>query len=184
MNRKAASTTFSWLSLTILLTCAPIGAFQPQPADEYQVKAAFLYHFAKFAEWPPEVFQGPDDPFAICVLGRDPFAHALDDVIAGRKISGRKIVVRRFSEAPRAVGCRILFVSRSEPKADLAVLASMKVQGVLMVGESGTATSEGMVITLKIEGGKVRFEIHTELADKENIHFSSLLLSLATASKQ
>ena len=71
------------------------------------------------------------------MLGRDPFAHALDDVIAGRKISGRRIVVRRFSEAPRAIGCRILFVSRSEPKADLAVLARMKEQGVLMVGESG-----------------------------------------------
>lgn len=179
-----ATTVFSWLSLTIFLACAPVTAFQALPADEYQVKAAFLYHFAKFAEWPPEVFQGPNDPFAICVLGRDPFAHALDDVIAGRNISGRKIVVRRFLEAPRAVGCRILFVSWSEPKGDLAVLAGMKQQGVLTVGESGSATSAGMIIALKIVSGKVRFEIHTEPAEREKIHFSSLLLSLATVSKE
>jgi hypothetical protein len=174
----------SRLSLTILLNCPPIAALPPPPTDEYHVKAAFLYNFARFTEWPPDIFQGPEDPFVICVLGRDPFGLALDDVIVGRKISDRKIVVRRFSDARRVAGCRILFVSSSEPKSDLAVLAGMKESGVLTVGESGNATSEGMIINLKLDNGKVRFEIHTDPADREKLRFSSLLLSLASVSKE
>jgi hypothetical protein len=173
----------SRLSLKILLTVPLIAALPSRPIDEYQVKAAFLYNFARFVEWPPEVFRGPNDPFVICVLGRDPFGRALDDVIAGRKIAGRPIAVRRVSEAPRAVGCKILFVSSSEPKRDLSVLAAMNEPGVLTVGESGTATSEGMIIILTLEDGKVRFEIHTDPADREKLRFSSLLLSLAIVSK-
>jgi hypothetical protein len=174
----------SRLSLTVLLTGPPIAALPPPPTDEYHVKAAFLYNFARFTEWPPEVFQGPDDPFVICVLGRDPFGLALDEVIVGRQISGRKIVARRFSEVHRVVGCRILFVSSSEPKSDLSVLAGMKEPGVLTVGESGSATSAGMIINLKLDGGRIRFEIHTDPADREKLRFSSLLLNLANVSKE
>ena len=182
-SRNWAPKMLSWLILTILLTGTPMAALEP-PTDEYQVKAAFLYNFARFTEWPPEVFQRPDDPFVICVKGRDPFGHRLDDVIANRKISGRKIVVRRFSGAVPAGGCRILFVSSSEPKSGVAALISNKEPGVLTVGEAGSATSEGMIINLKLVDGKVRFEIHTEPADREKLRFSSLLLSLAIVSKE
>src|SRR5258708_34362438 len=90
--------------------------FAAAAMDEYQVKAAFLYNFARFVEWPADVFHDPSDPFAICVLGQDPFGHALDDVVAGKKIEGRAFAVRRISAPRQAVGCRILFVSSSEPK--------------------------------------------------------------------
>jgi hypothetical protein len=183
LERGSTGTMLSRLVFTIFLTAPPIAALPPRPADEYQVKAAFLYNFARFVEWPPEVFQGPDDPFLICVLGRDPFGQALDDVTSGGTVSGRKILVRHFSEARRVAGCRILFVSPSEPKSDLVVLAEIKMPGVLTVGESGSAVSEGMIILLKLDGRKVRFEIHTEKAARARLRFSSHLLSLATVLK-
>jgi YfiR/HmsC-like len=172
------------LSLPVLLGLPLIAASSARPMDEYQVKAAFLYNFARFVEWPQEAFQDANDPFAICVLGQDPFGRALDDVAAGKKIEGRAVAVRRISEARRANGCRILFVSSSEPKRVLATLASMSERGVLTVGEADNATSEGMIIDLTLEEGKVRFEIHTEAAGREKLRFSSKLLSLATILKK
>jgi hypothetical protein len=117
------------------------------------------------------------------VLGRDPFGSALDGVVAGKKIDGRAFAVRRISDAHHATACRILFVSSSEPKRELAVLASITEPGILTVGESGNATAEGMIINLTIEDGKVRFEIHPDSADRERLRFSSRLLSLANHPK-
>ena len=184
LDHERANAMLSRLSLTIVLSISLVAASLPRPFDEYHVKAAFLYNFAKFVEWPPGVFQGPNDPFVICVLGRDPFGRALDDVIAGRRIAGRPLTARRVAEAHNAAGCRILFVSASEPEHDLAVLSAMNEAGVLTVGESGSATSEGMIITLTLEGGRVRFAIRTDAADRQKLRFSSLLLSLATVSKK
>ena len=172
------------LNLAILLTIPLMAASSPRPMDEYQVKAAFLYNFARFVEWPADVFPDPNDPFVICVLGQDPFGHAIDDVVAGKKIEGRAVNVRRISEAPRAIGCRILFVSSSASKRVLATLASMSEPGVLTVGESDNATSAGMIINLTLDEGKVRFEIHTDAADRQKLRFSSKLLSLATVLKK
>jgi hypothetical protein len=167
----------SRLSLTVLLVIPLIGATRSRPVDEYQVKAAFLYNFARFIEWPPEVFQDSNDPFVICVLGHDPFGHLLDDVVAGKKIGGRPFAVRRLSEARKVSRCRILFVDSSEPKRVLSVLAAITEPGVLTVGESDSATAAGMIINLMLEDGKVRFEIHHGSADREKLRFSSRLLS-------
>jgi hypothetical protein len=170
--------------LIFALTSFGVEGRQEQSVDEYRVKAAFLFNFAKFVEWPPEVLQDPSDPFAICVLGHDPFGRALDDIVAGKKIDGRAVAVRRISDPRQSVACRILFVSSSEPKRVLAVLAAMNQVGVLTVGESGNATAEGMIINLTVEDGRVRFGINMDSVGSEKLRFSSKLLSLAIALKK
>jgi len=176
---------FSRLSFALVLTIRLIAAGRQEgPPDEYQVKAAFLYNFAKFVEWPEEAFQNQSEPLMVCVLGEDPFGRAFDDVVAGKKIDGRALAVRRMSDARQAKGCRMLFVSSSEPKSVLSVLAALNESGVLTVGDSGSAAAGGMIINFILDGGKIRFAINTAAAEREKLRFSSRLLSLAIIVKK
>jgi hypothetical protein len=171
---------FLRLILTIVLTTGVDLILPAQQLDEYHVKAAFLYNFAKFVDWPAEAFPTRDEPFAICVLGENPFGGSLDDVIAGRAITGRPVVVRHVSDARQTGGCQILFVTSSAGKRFVSSFAATKHSGVLTVGEKGNSSSEGLIINFTLEGGKVRFEINLVAAADEKLRFSSRLLSLAT----
>jgi len=166
--------------LTVVLATGVDLKLPAEQLDEYRVKAAFLYNFAKFVDWPAEAFATPGEPFSICVLGNDPFGQSLDDVIAGRAIGGRPVVVRRISDARQTGGCQILFVTSSAGKHVVSALAAMKRSGVLTVGEAGNSTSEGLIINFTLEAGKVRFEIDLLAAADEKLRFNSRLLSLAT----
>jgi len=152
-----------------------------QQLDEYQVKAAFLYNFAKFVDWPPQAFKTPEEPFVICILGQDPFGRALDVVVSGKNVGGRPGAVRRASDAHQAVGCQILFVSSSERKQVLSILAAARQPGVLTVGEVGNPTAQGVAIAFILTGGRVRFQVNLACAEEEKLRFSSKLLSLAIA---
>jgi hypothetical protein len=166
--------------IPLFLTLNLLGAVRPpQMPDEYQVKAAFLYNFAKFVEWPLGAFQNPGQSLVICVLGEDPFGRALDEVVEGKKIDGRPIGVRRISDAREAGGCQVLFVSSSEGKRALSVLDGGNGSGVLTVGESTNATSGGMIINFVLEGGRIRFTINPAAARRGKLRVSSRLLSLA-----
>jgi len=174
----------SRLSVALVLTVRLGTAGQPEgPPDEYQVKAAFLYNFAKFVEWPAEALGPPGDPLPVCVLGEDPFGRALDDAIGGKKIEGRALTVRRISDARQAKGCRILFVSSSERRGVLSVLAGIDESGILTVGEADSAVSPGMIINFILEGKKIRFSINTAAAERQKLRVSSRLLSLAMPEK-
>jgi hypothetical protein len=166
-------------SIAILLgTLATAGA-QAQAADEYHVKAAFLYNFAKFVEWPPETFKGPTDAITICVLGIDPFGSALEETVNGKVVEGRPFAVRHTSDAKPASGCQIVFVSSSERKRSRSIVGDLKNSGVLTVGEMEGFGEDGGVINFKIEDGKVLIEINPDAAQQARLRISSKLLSLA-----
>jgi hypothetical protein len=154
--------------------CAPA-----QMLDEYQVKAAFLYNFAKFVEWPPEAFKTPKDPILVCVLGRNPFGNALEAAIRGKSIAGRMFAYRHVSDAEGASACQILFVGWEESKHFRALLESLKPMGILTVGEAQGFAADGGVINFKLDEGRVRFEINVDAAEHEQLHISAKLLSLA-----
>ena len=160
------------------------GAARGQSANEYQVKAAFLYNFAKFVEWPPQSFKGPDDPLAICVMGHNPFGRMLEDTVNGKTLEGRPFVVRNVPDNQQARGCHILFVSSSERKHLQFILESIKSPGVLTVGEMEGFATNGGVINFKLEDGKVRFEVNLEAAATEGLQIRSSLLSLAEIVKK
>jgi len=150
-----------------------------QAMDEYQVKAAFLFNFAKFIEWPSGAFQTAKDPVTVCVLGHNPFGNGLEEVIRGKSIDGRSLVYRQVYDVESANSCQILFVASSECKRFRAVRGTLKPLGILSVGEAEEFVADGGVINFKLEDGRVRFEINVEAAEHQQLHISSKLLSLA-----
>jgi hypothetical protein len=161
--------------LWLLLATAGWG----QASEEYRVKAAFLFNFAKFVEWPPQTFKSSGDPIAICVVGKDPFAGVLDQAVNGQTAQGRSFSVRVLADVQRAGTCQIVFVSSSERKRLPAILHEIKAPGVLTVGECDNFTAEGGVVNFRIEDGTVRIQINVDAAAQQQLHISSKLLSLA-----
>jgi len=146
-----------------------------QTPDEYQVKAAFLFNFAKFVAWPPQTFKSPTDAVSICVLGPDPFGRSLDEAVAGKSVDGRKFVVRQVDSLGQAGGCQILFFAARQKKH----ATDTPLPGVLTVGETDGFAAGGGVIGFKLEGGRVRLEVNVDAAELGKLRISSKLLSLA-----
>ena len=173
-----------WLALALAIGGLAGASALGQAVDEYQVKAAFLYNFAKFVEWPPQAFRSASAPLAICVLGQNPFGRSLEEAVDGKVVEDRKLVVRQFADVRQVSGCHILFVSSSERKSLRAILEDLKESGVLTVGETEGFTTEGGVISLVLEGDRVRFEINLDAAGRQKLRISSKLLSLARIVKK
>ena len=167
------------LAAAIFLGMLPTALAHGQALDEYQVKAAFLYNFAKFVEWPPEAFKSPKAPILVCVLGRNPFGNALEEAIRGKSIAGRAFAYRHVSDAEGASACQILFVGSEESKHFRSLLENLKPMGILTVGEAQGFAASGGVINFKLDDGRVRFEINVDAAEHEQLHISAKLLSLA-----
>jgi hypothetical protein len=147
--------------------------------SEYEVKAALLFNFAKFVDWPARTFTAPDAPFTVGVVGSDPFGPALERMLAGKTVGGRPIVVRRWPR-PRDCGtCQILFVATSDPSVLDQVLDDVRNQPVLTVGDMADFAGQGGIIGLTMEHSRVHFEINPAAADHARLVISSRLLSLA-----
>jgi len=142
-------------------------------ADEYQVKAAFLFNFAKFIEWPDSAFKTPDEPISICVLGKNPFVSALEGVVRGNSIGGRNLVVREVSNAQQANSCHILFVDASKPKQLRQLLEDLKGLSILTVGNTEDFAANGGMINFKLKDGRIRFEIAVDAAERARLRISS-----------
>ncbi|MGH9510027.1 MAG: YfiR family protein, partial [Terriglobales bacterium] len=161
-----------------VLLCACLNAPAQEAAPtEYQVKAAFLYNFGKYVEWPPGVLAA--DSFAICVLGDDPFGSALDRIIEGKSVQGRKLVAYRLGRVEDSGKCQVLFVSASENGRLAHILAALRDRRVLTVGDTVGFAQRGGVINFQLEGSKVRFEINLDAAERAGLTVSSQLLKLA-----
>jgi hypothetical protein len=150
-----------------------------QEIEEYRVKAAFLYNFAKFVDWPSQAFKTPQDPIMVCVLGHNPFGNALEEVLRGKSIEGRAFAFRQVADAEEASACQILFISSSEGKHFRSLYGNLKPAGVLTVGEARGFATDGGVINFKLDAGRVRFEINVGAAEHAQLQISSKLLSLA-----
>ena len=144
---------------------------------EYQVKAAFLLNFTRFIEWPPGAFAGAAGPFAICILGTDPFGKALDDIVEGEAVGAHKLTVRRISEAPAPKTCQMLFIGPGEKEVS-RTLETLE-PGVLTVGEEDGFARDGGVIEFVLDQRRVRFDINVPAAVRAGLKLSSRLLSVA-----
>lgn len=152
---------------------------QTNPSSEYQVKAAFLFHFAQFVDWPSEAFKDAASPLTYCTVGEDPFHGALDGSLNGKTIDGRPARVVHFRQAQEIQGCQILFLGTPEKKSINATLANLRASPVLTVGESENFVQQGGMIGFFLEDNKVRFEINLDAAEHAKLKISARLLALA-----
>lgn len=150
-------------------------------APEYQVKAAFLLNLAKFTDWPPPSPGESAGSFVIGVLGEDPFRNALEDVLKGQTLKGRKLVLRRLQAVDDASACHLLFISRSEKDRLPALLIALEKKSVLTISDFEGFCQRGGMINLMVSGdGTIKPEINPEAARAAGLQFSSKLLKLPT----
>ena len=150
---------------------------------EYEVKAVFLFNFAKFIEWPPAAFKDAQSAVTLCILGKDPFGDALDS-LRDKTIEGRKLVIRRVSKIEEADKCHILFVSASEKESLSHILKVTRSWNVLTVGDTKGFAESGVMINLLNTDDKVGFEINIEAAKNASLRISSNLLKLGKVIKE
>lgn len=159
--------------------CVPADSAQAAPPAEYQLKAAFLFNFAKFIDWPPTSFESPGASFSICILGADPFGRAMDDLLLGKSVGSRDVSVVRRNDVTEVRRCQVVFVSSSEKSRTREILDGLKGTNALVVGETDGFAVAGGAIQFAIEDDHVRFFINTDAADRAGLKVSSKLLSLA-----
>ena len=147
--------------------------------SEYDVKAAYLFNFAKFVEWPSDAFRDPSEPISIAVVGDDPFDGALDRTLAGKTIRGRTLVAKRFATAANLEHCHILFIPESEGGRTGEILARVLGTPTLTVGETERFAHDGGMVTLVVERSRVRFDIDLKAARDARLNPSSELLKVA-----
>lgn len=145
---------------------------------EYAVKANYLYKFAPFIEWPRRAFAAPDSPFAICVIGDDPFGASLDDAVKGQRVDGHPVIVRRAPVAAPDPPCHVMFAGRSAKQPAADVFRVVAGQPVLTVCDQDGDISCGM-IRFVLMAGRVRFAIDAAAAQASGLSISSKLLGLA-----
>jgi hypothetical protein len=141
------------------------------------VKAAYLYNFGRFVEWPRSVT--PTDSFNICVVGDDPFGTALNLTLSDEIIAGKKVLLKRVPTAGDAINCRILFISASEESQLRQILAALAGSSVLTVSDAPRFSRRGGMIQFVLDGSRVRFEINLASAERAGLTLSSELLKLA-----
>lgn len=180
------SGVFLWMLRTVcccalahVLLIATAAAAQVAAApSENAVKAAFLYRFSSFAEWPTAAFDASEPSFIIGVYGNDEVATELEKIVAGRMVDGRPVVARRIRELGRDTSAHILFIGNqrdSKLRDQLAVLLGP----VLVVTEQDMGLTQGSVINLSMDQGRVRFAVSLPAAEARSLKLSARLLAVA-----
>lgn len=167
------------LSLLLLLWAAACPASDAQDARllESRIKAAFLYKFAGYVEWPETAFAQSGMPLTIAVMGADSIAVELARVVAGRRVNDRSVIVRQLATGDPVASAHILFIGNSaSAQIDRLLRAARR---VLIVTESEGALAQGSVINFVMVDQRVRFEISRVSAGKNQLKLSSRLLDVA-----
>jgi hypothetical protein len=165
-------------ALGALLAAGQLNSASQEISREYQIKAAFLFNFAQFVEWPAGAFPHASTPLCIGILGTDPFGAALDETVQGETIHNHPLVVTRSSQVEDLKACQLVFVSESERDRVGEVLAALDPQSVLTVSDIERFAERGGVIRFFVQGNRVRFEINPASARREGLKISSQLLAL------
>jgi hypothetical protein len=148
-------------------------------AKEYRIKAAFLFNFAHYVEWPPDTFKDANSPLTYCTIGDDPFEGVLDQSLNAKSVGTHPLRVQHLKAPENLQGCQIVFIGANEKKRATAILESLKQAPVLVVGESSHFVQEGGAIGFLSEENTVRFEVNLDAAQRARLNISATLLSVA-----
>jgi YfiR/HmsC-like len=176
------SFTRAWLRLGVWLfsfSLISVGGFaQANRPTDFQIKAAYLYNFGRFVEWPPSSLK--NDNFVVCVLGRDPFGPALDKVLTGETISGKPVMAKRISNPQESNTCQILFLNETDEDHLTRLLGALDKEAVLTVSDAPRFSQRGGMIQFVMDGQRVRFEVNLAATQHAGLALSSELLRVAS----
>jgi hypothetical protein len=168
------------LCIAGLLVCAtPVSP--EEAASEYEIKAAFLFNFTHFVEWPAAVFAAPDSPFLLGVLGTDPFGPRLDRVVDGKTyLATHPIRVERYHSVDQAHRCQVLYIAASEKEFLRQILEALAGAPILTVSDTEDFARNGGHIQMITVDNRMRFEVNIRTAETAKLKIGSKLLRLAT----
>jgi hypothetical protein len=167
------------IAALVLCICVAPAAGTAQSATEDQVKAAYLFNFAKFIEWPAEAFATTDATVNFCTLGRSPAADELYSSVRGKKLNGHVINVQILHGPEEIKGCHLIFLAAGANKQQQKLLQAAKGSPILLVAEAAGFARAGGMINFVLEDGKLLFEINVKAAELSRLKISSKLLTLA-----
>lgn len=179
---SGASPSSFVLVATATLACLWTSLGAAQSVTVEQLKAAFIYNFAKFTDWPGDALPS-GHPLALCTIGDKSVSDTLAQTVKGRVIEGHEVTVTVLTPDAAAAPCHLLYVSAGAVKSSAALLASLKEHSVLTVSDGDRFANTGGIAQLIVENGKMRFAINVVTAQRSGLHLSSKLLSLATIVK-
>lgn len=162
-------------ALAALIGSPALARGETAELPEYQLKAAFIYNFAKFITWPPEAFEHSNSPIVIAVLGDDPFGPSLNETLGGKSVSGHPIQIIYVASGDTIGSCHILFIARSEKDRLVGTLERVAGRAILTVGDFDRFAHRGGMINLFIEGKAIRFEINANATERAGLKVSSKL---------
>lgn len=184
LSGKGWSKPQAGCAVVLLTTTATLLTTLAQGVNETEVKAAFIYHFTSYVEWPDSAFGSSSSPFIIGVLGKSEVLSSLQSVVRGKSWNGRAFAVRRVDTAKEMRECHVLFVAGEEAKRLPQILEILDGAPVLTVGESEGFARKGGIINFFMEQSRVRFEINPDAAKRAHLTISSKLLNLAKIVRQ
>lgn len=167
------------MACALLCSTSAAWAENSTATPESKVKAAFLFKFTNYVNWPPNAFESADTPLVISVMEAEDVASELSKLAAGRTIGTRAIVVRRLAAGESAAGSHVLFVGAMDNNHLSKILANARAQSVLTVTELDDALNFGSVINFVVIDDQVRFDISLPAAEHNNLKISSRLLTVA-----
>jgi hypothetical protein len=167
-----------WALGVLLLSLSSTRAQSPA-VGEYQIKAAFLFNFAKFVEWPSGSVAAAPAQFRICVLGRDPFGEELRHIVTEKTVNGRKLEIDYMADPRGSRMCQILFIASSEKIRAPQILELLRGSAALTVGDTEGFARQGVMINFVLENDRVQFEVNRTAIEVAGLKISSRLLSVA-----
>ncbi len=175
---------FAFIAALLLAGYFPLAdraIFAAESPTEYQVKAAYLFNFLKFVEWPDDPEANPHGKWVIGFIGDTPIGDELSQLVVGKNVLGRDLQVKKFQAADNPRGCNILFISESEKKHLMPILAEVRGSSVLTVADMDNFIGSGGMIQFVVEDERVRVAIDVGATSRARLKVSSKLLSLARA---
>ena len=165
----------------IALLSASTGVCSAQGPDaEYQIKAAFLFHFAQLVDWPGDVAGSASQSINLCVLEDEPQRQEIQTMVDGKPLGSRVFHVRVLHQAQESQGCQLFFLSRDMARKQSAILKSLHGMPVLTVGETDSFLSDGGMICFHLDADRIRFDVDLGAAESSHLRISSRLLLLAS----
>lgn len=176
----ALKAPIAWMLVVVALLGGKARLNAQDKVPEHQVKAAFLFNFAKFIQWPPSAFDATAEPLTIGIHGQNPFGSDLQRLVEGKTIQNRRIIIRESNDIDDLRSCQIVFLATPDPDKAVAAIRALKDLPILTVSDCAGFLQLGGMIRFFIDENKVRFEIKLRNLELAGLSASSKLLKVAS----